>query len=121
MSTTPHPGSEHLIILPDREVAEGLAEDLREEGFEQVRVVREAARTEEDDEDHEWAVHVQDTRLPDTSGGGAYEGLIEELGGAPTYGCGNGSPRSPVSTAAGTTSRGTTGRRHPDLTADDRP
>ena len=79
MSTTPHPGSEHLIILPDREVAEELAEDLREEGFEQVRVVREAARTEEDDEDHEWAVHIVDTRLPDAAGGGAYEGLRERF------------------------------------------
>lgn len=74
-----HPGSEHLIILPDRETAEEIAEELREEGFEHVRVVREAARTEEDDEDHEWAVYVLDTRLPDTSGGGAYEGLRERF------------------------------------------
>lgn len=80
MSTErPHPGSEHLIILPDREVAEELAEELREEGFDQVRVVREAARTEEDDEDHEWAVYVLDTRLPDTDGSGAYEGLRERF------------------------------------------
>ena len=83
MSTEPpHPGSEHLIILPDREVAEELAEDLREEGFEQVRVVREAARNQEhgeDDRDVEWAVYVRDTRLPDTSGSGAYEGLRERF------------------------------------------
>src|SRR5699024_4213258 len=82
VSTTPHPGSEHLIILPDREVAEELAEDLREEGFEQVRVVREAARNQEhgeDDRDVEWAVYVLDTRLPDTSGSGAYEGLRERF------------------------------------------
>ncbi|MGC5582713.1 ribonuclease E inhibitor RraB [Ornithinimicrobium sp. W1679] len=77
--STPHPGSEHLIILPDREGAEELAEELREEGFAQVRVIREAARTEEDDEDHEWAVYVLDTRLPDASGGGAYEGLRERF------------------------------------------
>ncbi|MGO0577651.1 ribonuclease E inhibitor RraB [Ornithinimicrobium panacihumi] len=84
MSTTDqpgdlHPGSEHLIILPDRDVAEELAEELRDEGFEHVRVVREAAKTEEDDEDHEWAVYVLDTRLPDAEGGGAYEGLRERF------------------------------------------
>lgn len=80
MSTEPlHPGSEHLIIVPDREVAEDIAEELREEGFEHVRVVREAATTEEDDEGHEWGVHVVDTRLPDASGGGAYEGLRERF------------------------------------------
>lgn len=74
----PHPGSEHLIILPERSVAEELAEELRDEGFEHVRVVREAARNQEhgeDDHEVEWAVHVLDTRLPDTSGGAAYEGL----------------------------------------------
>ena len=77
--STPHAGSEHLIILPDREVAQEVAEELREEGFAQVRVLREAARTEEDDEDHEWAVYVLDTRLPDTAGSGAYEGLRERF------------------------------------------
>lgn len=83
MSTdAPHPGSEHLIILPDREVAEELAEELSEEGFEQVRVVREAARNQEhgeDDGEVDWAVYVLDTRLPDTEGGGAYEGLRERF------------------------------------------
>ena len=74
-----HPGSEHLIILPERDAAEELADELREEGFDQVRVVREAAKTEEDDEAVEWAVHVVDTRLPDTEGGGAYEGLRERF------------------------------------------
>lgn len=81
MSTpeTPHAGSEHLLVLPDREIAEEIAEELREEGFEHVRVVREASRTEDDDEDHEWAVHVVDTRLPDVPGDGAYEGLRERF------------------------------------------
>lgn len=83
MSTErPHPGSEHLIILPDRKVAEDLAEELGEEGFDQVRVVREAARNQEHSEDDlevEWAVYVLDTRLPDTEGGGAYEGLRERF------------------------------------------
>ncbi|MFK5646910.1 ribonuclease E inhibitor RraB [Ornithinimicrobium sp. LYQ121] len=78
-TASPHPGSEHLLVLPDRDAAERIAEDLRDEGFEQVRVVREAAATEDDDEAHEWAVHVLDTRLPDSSGGGAYEGLRERF------------------------------------------
>lgn len=77
-----HPGSEHLIILPDREVAEEIAEELREEGFLWVRVLREAARNQEhgeDDREVEWAVHIVDTRLPDAAGGGAYEGLRERF------------------------------------------
>lgn len=76
---TPHAGSEHLIVLPDRDLAEQVADELREEGFEQVRVVREAATTEEDDEDVDWAVYVQDTRLPGTAGGAAYEALRERF------------------------------------------
>lgn len=79
MEDEPHPGSEHLLILPDRDVAEQVAEDLQEEGFAEVRLLREAARTEEDDEDHEWAVYVRDDRLPDTDGSGAYEGLRERF------------------------------------------
>lgn len=84
MSTTepPHAGSEHLIILPDRSVAEELAAELQEEGFEHVRVVREAARNQEhgeDDQEVDWVVHVLDTRLPDTMGGGAYEGLRDRF------------------------------------------
>ncbi|QFG70075.1 ribonuclease E inhibitor RraB [Ornithinimicrobium pratense] len=77
-----HPGSEHLIILPERDIAEAIAEELREEGFEHVRVVREAARNQEHGEDDlevEWAVYVLDPRLPDIAGGGAYEGLRERF------------------------------------------
>jgi DNA-binding response OmpR family regulator len=78
-TASPHPGSEHLLVLPERDVAERIAEDLRDEGFERVRVVREAAATEDDSESHEWAVYVLDARLPDASGGGAYEGLRERF------------------------------------------
>lgn len=74
-----HPGAEHLLILPDREVAEQVAEELTGEGFAHVRVVREALPTEDDAATHEWAVHVLDTRLPDTSGGGAYEALRDRF------------------------------------------
>lgn len=44
---------------PERDDAEDLAEQLRDEQRVEVRVLREAARTEEDDEDHEWAVHIR--------------------------------------------------------------
>ena len=53
--------SEHLLVLPDREVAEELADDLALEGFAEVRVVREALAGEDDAEDHDWAVYVRDT------------------------------------------------------------
>ncbi|WP_328796753.1 ribonuclease E inhibitor RraB [Janibacter melonis] len=51
--------SEHLIVLPDRDVAERVADDLREEGLGEVRVVREALAGEDDGEDHEWAIYVR--------------------------------------------------------------
>lgn len=73
------PGSDHLLIFPDRDTADQIAEDLRDEGFANVRVVREAARNEEDDEDHEWAVHLHDDRLPDAPGGAAFEALRERF------------------------------------------
>lgn len=55
--TGPAVAVEHLLILPELDDAEELADELAQEGFE-VRVVREAAKTAEDDEDIEWAVHV---------------------------------------------------------------
>jgi hypothetical protein len=51
--------SEHLLVFPERDVAEQVAEELRDEGFTEVRVVREALAGEDDSEDHEWAVHVR--------------------------------------------------------------
>lgn len=50
--------AEHLLIFPDRETAEDVAADLEHEGFDGVRVVREALAGEDDSEDHEWAVHL---------------------------------------------------------------
>ena len=50
---------EHLIVLPEREAAEELADDLTAEGLADVRVVREALAGEDDSEAHEWAVHVR--------------------------------------------------------------
>ncbi|GAA4878520.1 hypothetical protein [Serinicoccus chungangensis] len=83
MSTqTPHPGSEHLVVLQDRETAEAVAAQLEEEGFLQARVQREAARRPgrgEADRRPGWVVHISDSRLPDEAGGAAYEALRERF------------------------------------------
>ncbi|WP_338748880.1 hypothetical protein [Janibacter alittae] len=78
--------TEHLMVFPDRDDAERIADDLIDEGFLEVRVVREALAGEDDGEDHEWAVHV--VAPPDprdgAPGGGVRErfaGLVEECDG----------------------------------------
>lgn len=88
--------SEHLLVFPDRDVAEEVAADLRDEGFTEVRVVREALRGRgprptragaDDGEDHEWAVYVREDNVADESGpveGGLrdrFEALAENHGG----------------------------------------
>jgi precorrin-6B methylase 1 len=50
--------AEHLLVFPDRDAAELVAEQLESAGFTDVRVVREALAGEDDSEAHEWAVHV---------------------------------------------------------------
>jgi hypothetical protein len=72
------PGAEHLLVFSHRETAEQVAEELAEEGFASVGVVRAAGRRQ-DDAAPGWAVHVVDHRLPDASGSGAYEGLRERF------------------------------------------
>ena len=59
--------SEHLLVFPDREVADEVAEELSGEGFSEVRVVREALAGEDDAEDHEWAVYVREENVVDES------------------------------------------------------
>jgi hypothetical protein len=67
---------EHLLVFPDRDVAEEIADDLDSEGFAEVHVVREALAGEDDSEDHEWAVYV---RTPDEQAYAArFEALAEE-------------------------------------------
>jgi hypothetical protein len=79
--------SEHLLVFPDREVAEEVASELKGEGFTEVRVVREALAGEDDSQDHEWAVHVVEEMVADESGpveGGLrdrFSALAEERGG----------------------------------------
>ena len=56
---SPTDETQHLIVLPERDGAEELAEELGAEGLTDVRVVREALAGEDDSEAHEWAVYVR--------------------------------------------------------------
>ena len=60
--------SEHLMVFPDRETADQVAAELADEGFTEVRVVREALAGEDDSEDHEWAVYVREEMVADEPG-----------------------------------------------------
>lgn len=51
--------TEYLLVFPERDDAEEVAEELREDEFDEVRVVREALAGEDDSEDHDWAVYVR--------------------------------------------------------------
>lgn len=71
--------SEHLLLFPDREVADEIAADLVDEGFTLVRVIRVAHAGEDDAEDHEWAVHVIVEQVADDAGPVA-SGLRDRFG-----------------------------------------
>jgi hypothetical protein len=79
--------SEHLLVFPARDVAEEVAAELSDEGFTEVRIVREALAGEDDVEDHEWAVYVREENVVDESRPVAqglrdrFEALVEERGG----------------------------------------
>ena len=60
--------TEHLIVFPTRDIAEETAEDLREEGFTEARVVRMALAGEDDADSDEWGVHVVEEMVQDESG-----------------------------------------------------
>lgn len=76
--------TEHLIVLPERDTAEEIAEELREEGFTEVRVVRMELAGEDDAEDAEWGIHVIEEMVEDETGPVAeglrdrFEALAEE-------------------------------------------
>ncbi|PKW27692.1 ribonuclease E inhibitor RraB [Phycicoccus duodecadis] len=59
--------TEHLLVFPDRETADEVAAGLADEGFTEVRVVREALAGEDDAEAHEWAVLVREEMVVDES------------------------------------------------------
>lgn len=51
--------SEHLLVFPERDDADEVAEELQEEGFTEVRVIRQPLAGEDDAESDEWAVYVR--------------------------------------------------------------
>lgn len=75
---------DYLLVFPSRDDAEEVADELREEEFSEVRLVREALAGEDDSEDHEWAVYVRlDTIDDETSAaaralGERFEQLAED-------------------------------------------
>ena len=79
--------SEHLLVFPSKDTAEEVAADLADEGFSEIRVIREALAGEDDSEDHEWGVYVREDMVADETGaveGGLrerFEALVEEHGG----------------------------------------
>ncbi|WP_460467115.1 hypothetical protein [Calidifontibacter terrae] len=56
--------TEYLLVFPERDDAEEVAEELRDE-FDGVRVIREALAGEDDSEAHDWAVHVNVPTIDD--------------------------------------------------------
>ncbi len=56
------PPIEHLLVFPDRDVAEAVADSLDRHDYAQVRVIREALAGEDDAEGADWAVYVVDER-----------------------------------------------------------
>lgn len=66
------------MVFPDRDDADRIAEDLRDEGFTEVRVVREALAGEDDGEDNDWAVHVHEEMITDEAGA-VSQALVERF------------------------------------------
>lgn len=76
---------EYLMVLPDREAAEDVADQLVDDGqFTSVRVVSESLAGEDDAEDVDWVVHVVVDTLDDPDGaparviGARFAALAEE-------------------------------------------
>lgn len=67
------------MVLPDRDIAERIASELRDEGFTEVRVVRETLSGEDDGEAVEWAVYVREDNVADDPGSGTESGLRERF------------------------------------------
>lgn len=53
------------MVFPDRDDADRIADDLRDEGFTEIRVVREALAGEDDAEDLQWVVYVREDMVDD--------------------------------------------------------
>lgn len=72
--------TEYLLVFPERDDAEEVADELREEEFDEVRVVREALAGEDDSEDHDWAVYVRLDTIDDPTSAVA-RALVERFEG----------------------------------------
>ncbi len=70
--------TEYLLVFPERDDAEEVAEQLREEEFDEIRVVREALAGEDDSEDHDWAVYVRVDTIDDPTSAVA-KALVERF------------------------------------------
>lgn len=70
--------AEYLLVFPERDDADQTAEELRDDGFDDVRVVRDALAGEDDSEDHDWAVHVRVETIEDPSSAVA-RGLVKRF------------------------------------------
>ncbi len=79
------PVIEYLMVFPERDAAEEVADELRDnDEFTSVRVVSEALAGEDDAEDVDWAVHVMQDTIDDPTGAVAralakrFDALAEE-------------------------------------------
>nr|WP_255427412.1 hypothetical protein [Yimella sp. cx-51] len=68
------------MVFAERDDAEEVADELREEEFDEVRVVREALAGEDDSEDHDWAVYVRLDTIDDPTSAVA-RALVERFEG----------------------------------------
>ncbi|ANZ42854.1 hypothetical protein BBK82_18885 [Lentzea guizhouensis] len=66
-----------LVILPDRDEAEELAQELLEEGWAPARVHRDMLAGEDDAEDVDWVVEL--TTAPDGTPASAHRPELDEL------------------------------------------
>src|SRR5699024_5537101 len=71
--------TEHLIVLPDRGLAERIAAELRAAGFTEVRVERGELVGEDDAEPAEGDVHVRRDNVLDDPGNATESGLRERF------------------------------------------
>lgn len=70
--------AEYLLVFPERDDADAVAEELRDDDFTEVRVIREALAGEDDSEDHDWAVYVRVDTIEDPTSAVA-KALVERF------------------------------------------
>ena len=60
--------TEHPLVFPERDDADEVAQELRDEGFTEIRVIRQPLAGEDDPEADEWAVYVREANVADETG-----------------------------------------------------